>query len=148
MQSEVVIDAMHEADLAEVLAIDEQEAFPWTLNLFQECLLHDYQCLVLRASHKILGFIITRSTPDEAEIINLVVDNTQRKKGYGKMLLQYVLDDAKQKQLKQIFLEVRESNKAALALYQKKGFTPVGVRKAYYPSHDGREDGLVLRLEF
>lgn len=148
MQSDLTFEKMQMADLLDVLAIDEQEEFPWTLKIFEECLVHDYQCLVLRTSEKIVGFIIARSTHDETEILNLVIDSAERKKGYGQMLLQYLLHDAKQQQMKQIFLEVRVSNKAAMTLYQNNGFAPVGIRKDYYPAVNGREDGLILRLEF
>jgi ribosomal-protein-alanine N-acetyltransferase len=58
-----------------------------------------------------------------------------------------MIELAKQKKVKTLFLEVRPSNKKAMALYGKFGFNEIGTRKDYYPAHRGREDAVVLALQ-
>ena len=62
----------------------------------------------------------------------------------GRKMLHKLLQVAESKQVDSIFLEVRESNDAAIHLYDKEGFNRLGIRKAYYPAKDGREDALVF----
>ena len=60
-------------------------------------------------------------------------------------MLQHLGDVARAAGATQIFLEVRPSNEAALALYKKVGFEMIGRRKGYYPALNGREDAVVMR---
>ncbi len=90
----------------------------------------------------LLAYISIYHTSDELEILNLGVRPDLRRKGYGRRLLRLVLHLASKMGIKNAILEVRESNKAALALYASLGFVQVGRRRAYYP--DTLEDALVL----
>ena len=54
---------------------------------------------------------------------------------------------AREKKAQHIFLEVRPSNAAGLALYSAFGFRRIAERRGYYPAHDGREDAIVLTLD-
>jgi [ribosomal protein S18]-alanine N-acetyltransferase len=82
---------------------------------------------------------------DELEVDNLVVANSTRRQGIGKALLTAGLQQAWLRGAKYTFLEVRESNIAALSLYNTLGFSLIGRRHCYY--HDPSEDALVLRLD-
>jgi len=67
-------------------------------------------------------------------------------KGYGREMLLYLLDLIKKNGAERALLEVRQSNQIARKLYQSMGFEEIGVRKGYYPDHEGREDAIVLAL--
>jgi len=88
------------------------------------------------------GFVLGRTTADEAEILTLAVAPRARGKGLGRALLQAAINKAKTMGAVTMFLEVGADNPHALALYAGLGFAEVGMRKAYY---EGR-DALVLRL--
>ncbi|NEQ04922.1 MAG: ribosomal protein S18-alanine N-acetyltransferase [Moorea sp. SIO4E2] len=79
---------------------------------------------------------------EEAHIIILAVHPDYQRQGLGQLLLYSLLKEAKQRNLKWATLEVKPSNQAALALYQKFGFTKAGRRRNYYK--DTGEDALIL----
>lgn len=79
---------------------------------------------------------------DEAQIIDILIKENYRKKGYGQMLLKYFLENIA-KNSTYIILEVRKSNMPALALYKKNGFIQIDLRKNYYSNPE--EDALVLK---
>lgn len=74
------------------------------------------------------GYVVFWTIEDECEIANIAVDAPYRRRGVGGLLLECALTDGGSR----FFLEVRESNTAARALYEKYGFTPYAVRKNYY----------------
>lgn len=78
----------------------------------------------------------------ELEIYNIAVQESFRCQGLGKLLLLHVLEWSLQNNFEKVLLEVREGNKAALALYASTGFTLIGRRRRYY--RDNGEDALVL----
>jgi len=99
-------------------------------------------CLV----HRIHSPSITRTAAVEAEILTLAVAPAARGKGLGRALLQAAINRAQLKGAETMFLEVGADNPQALALYAGLGFAKVGTRKAYYSTHSGGTDALVLRL--
>jgi len=101
----------------------------------------DHDCLVAVAGGRVVGFLVTRATaPDEGEILNIAVEPTFRRSGIGRMLMETLLASAR----KAWFLEVRESNYAAINLYKTLGFSPSGRRENYY--HDPVEAAIVMRV--
>jgi ribosomal-protein-alanine N-acetyltransferase len=82
---------------------------------------------------------------DELHILNVAVHPDERRRGHAARLLRHILDEAKQEKVRVVSLEVRVSNHAAAALYQRFGFRAVGVRPKYY-ANDG-EDALLMDLE-
>jgi ribosomal-protein-alanine N-acetyltransferase len=82
----------------------------------------------------------------EAHLLNICVHPELRRRGYGRRLLNALLFKAQDAAVKQVFLEVRPSNEAAVSLYRSAGFQEVGIRPAYYQARDGRENALVLTL--
>ena len=88
--------------------------------------------LVAEAAAKICGFVAVQSVTDEWEIENVVVAADCRRRGMGGELIRSVIDFARKQKAARILLEVRESNLAARALYEKTGFTVEGVRPNYY----------------
>jgi ribosomal-protein-alanine N-acetyltransferase len=137
-------DMTHE-DLAAVSDIERRSyEFPWSHGVFRDCLLAGYQCMVLAREGRVAGYAILSVAAGEAHILNVCVDSDFRSMGYGERLLDEMLFRARAALVRAIFLEVRPSNKTALALYRKKGFHKVADRPAYYQADTGREDAAVL----
>lgn len=92
------------------------------------------------------GFFIARQSVDEAELLLIGVAPGHRQAGLGGLLLDRMLADAHASGARKVFLEVRESNVAAIALYSSRGFEIVGRRPGYYRLTDGtRQDALTMR---
>ena len=92
------------------------------------------------------GFIVARGLGTEWEIENIAVAGPARRRGLGAHLLVELLDRAREAGARNIFLEVRESNRAARSLYEKWAFVESGRRKAYYRNPD--EDAVLYRFTF
>ena len=98
------------------------------------------------ADDAIIAYGVLLFAPGEAQILNLTVAPEARRLGLGRTLLRRFLADARARGAAQCFLEVRESNVAAIELYAGEGFAPVARRIGYYPANgDAREDALVMR---
>ena len=144
-EAQVTVREMRPDDLAMVSDIERRSYdFPWSHGVFRDCLLAGYQCLVLERDDKVTGYAILSVAAGEAHILNLCVAPAYRSHGYGERLLDEILFRARSASVREIFLEVRPSNKSALALYKKKGFYQVANRPEYYRAHEGREDACVL----
>lgn len=139
------IRIMHEIDLSEVINIQADEFSKWSYQQFQDCLQAQHYCVVLEEDHRIIGFAVLLLIGAESEILNIAVKKEMRGQGYGKLLLEHLLQISKKQGVKDIFLEVRISNFRARKLYEEHGFTQTGLRKDYYPAKKGREDAIILR---
>ena len=145
---EVHIRPMMELDLADVAAIEQKSyAFPWSENIFRDCLRVGYTCRALDLSGRIIGYGVMSVGAGEAHILNVCVRNEFRNLGFGRRLLEHLLERATAAGVAEAFLEVRPSNLAAIRLYQKLGFEQIGIRRGYYQAPDGREDAIVLKRE-
>ena len=136
---------MREKDLAQVAQI-EQHAFPdpWPIETFRTCLQAGLYCWVLTRHSIIEAYGIMALKADTAHILNLCVRPESQRQGLGRQMLAHLLALARSCQATTALLEVRVSNRAAIALYEAMGFTTVRVRKAYYRTAQGREDALVM----
>ena len=140
--------AMVAADLAGVLAIETAAySHPWSRANFIDSLAAGYTAeLRVDAGGSVLGYFVALPGFDESHLLNLTVAPARQRAGHGQALLRRVLMLARQRGDQALWLEVRPSNRAALALYQRFGFAQVGCRRNYYPAPDQRrEDALVLR---
>ena len=97
-----------------------------------------------QSAHGLLGFVAAREVASEWELENIVVAHGVRQKGIGGRLLNSLLNHARQRKGVAVFLEVRESNRTALKLYEKAGFSTMGRRKSYYS--EPSEDAISYRL--
>jgi [ribosomal protein S18]-alanine N-acetyltransferase len=95
------------------------------------------------AATELAGFLVAVHIATESELENIAVSPTIRRQSIGRQLLATLMAAARETQSEAVFLEVRESNVAARALYEKEGFTQTGRRKAYYP--DTQEDAILYR---
>ena len=123
----------------------EQAAFsdPWSARDFRECVASDVVFLVAAAPEGIAGYVIAQDAADEGEILNLAVAPARHRGGIGRALVERVLVTLAGRGAQRVFLEVRESNAAARALYATLGFQEVGRRTRYY--RRPVEDAIVLR---
>ena len=138
---------MRHADVDAVYVVEKMvHPFPWSKQIFHDCLTVGYEAWVIQARDELLGFALISHAANESHILNVSVVPSAQGKGLGKQLLQQLLLVAKKKQSRVIYLEVRASNAAAIALYTKAGFAQNGERKDYYPANDGREDALIFSI--
>lgn len=138
---------MSAADLDWVGAREaELHAFPWTRGNFEDSLAAGHGAWVMRLDTRPLGYAIMMMVLDEAHLLNLSIARQVQGQGYGRVLLDRLCAEARAGGATQLFLEVRPSNEAALALYRKAGFEQIGRRRGYYPAREGREDAIVMRL--
>lgn len=141
----VEIRTMSYSDLKQVLVV-EKKAYPhpWTLGIFRDCLRVGYHAWVMTLDRNVIGYGIVMLSPGEAHILNICIDPDYQGKGLGRHLLRHLVKNSNLTDVDMVLLEVRRSNANAQQLYQSEGFHELGVRKAYYPSENGREDAIIL----
>jgi ribosomal-protein-alanine N-acetyltransferase len=135
----VVIRAFRAEDAPAVTRIlrEAPEAAHWTEETRRESLsLAGTVVFVSESDGKVTGFLIGRHVVDEAEVLNLAVAPQARRRGEGGALLKAATDEFLARGAKRGYLEVRESNTAAIAFYVKNGFSQVGRRSGYYRDPD------------
>jgi [ribosomal protein S18]-alanine N-acetyltransferase len=139
---------MREDDLDTVIAIEQRAyPFPWTRGILRDCLRADYPAWVLLQNGAIIGYGVLSIAADEAHILNICTAPEAQGRGHGRRLLRSLLQIARGRGVRRMFLEVRPSNPHAIALYHDEGFNEIGRRPRYYPAKDGREDALVMAME-
>jgi ribosomal-protein-alanine N-acetyltransferase len=138
---------MQESDIAIVMAV-ELRAYPhpWSEGVMRDCLRSGYHCKLALYDNKVIGHSVMSIAADESHLLNIAIDPKCHGQGYGRTLLKHMLSLAQQKNVGTIFLEVRDSNHTAAALYDSVGFNEVGRRRGYYPAKKGREDAIVYGL--
>ncbi len=146
--SNITIRAMTDADLEEVLAI-ENESFshPWNRDHFLDELksVHAFPLVAIDPEESIIGYICPRRFLDEGHILNIAVRQKFRGQRLGQLLVERVLNDCRAAKVSTVSLEVRQSNKTAIALYRQLGFVETGRRRKYY---DGWEDAILMEYNF
>lgn len=140
---------MRASDLDAVMAIENRGyAFPWTRGIFEDCLKSGYAAWLLEQQGVAIGYGVLSVAADEAHVLNVCVDPQVQSRGHGRLLLRQLLHSARSQQAQRVFLEVRPSNPAAIALYHSEGFHEIGRRPRYYPApNNGREDAIVMAIE-
>jgi ribosomal-protein-alanine N-acetyltransferase len=142
-----VLAPMREQDLAEVLAIESAlYTHPWTRGNFADSLRAGYECRTYRLQGELIGYFVLLAAAGEAHLLNLTIAEPHQRRGYGTALLNDATALTRKLGAKNVFLEVRPSNRAAQELYYRYGFRKIAVRRDYYPARGGREDALVLSL--
>ncbi len=136
---------MQEEDLPAVLAVEEAAyPFPWTLAIFRDCLRVGYVCYVYEGPVGPVGHGIMSVAAGECHLLNICIHPDWQRRGFGRALIEFLLDIAKRHGAKVALLEVRPSNVAGYKLYTRLGFDEIGLRKNYYPAAKGREDAILL----
>ena len=146
-RARIVLRRARDADLDAVLAI-EHASFgdPWNRSAFVD-LVDDPRVafLIADVGGAVRGYVVAWFVLDEGEIGNLAVARDARRRGIGALLLDGAIAAVRDADVDTLYLEVRDSNVAARALYASRGFVEVGRRREYY--RKPKEDALVLRLD-
>lgn len=141
---EIIVRPLTE-EYVDQVCILEEEAFsmPWHKESFLEMLANkDARYLVGIWQNQVVGSCGLRNIAGEGEITNVVTAAAFRGKGIGRMLLTHLLEEGRKMGVEAFTLEVRQSNVAAIHLYESLGFVTEGIRKNFYEKP--REDALIM----
>lgn len=128
------------AEKLEQLLLAVYEVSPWTANQVAEVLRSDVNsCALAEDRSQLVGFLVWQETDFEAEVLQIAVLPSYQGQKIATALFDFLPAD------KEIFLEVRESNKPAMLFYKKEKFEEIARRKAYY--HAPVEDAIVMKRE-
>jgi len=120
----------------------------WTAEDFQTLIMDGADTLIIEQEGTVISLLLSRIMIDEAEIITFVTDPEHYRKGHARRLLEALMEDYRRRGVVKLFLEVREDNEAARALYQNSGFETIGRRPNYYTLADGSQKDAVTLLKF
>lgn len=141
---QLLVSAIDVGDIPELLKIEAQaQSHPWRHANFIDSIEAKNLSWKLTCNDIIVAYALVQVVLDEATILNVVVNVDFQRKGVGRLLLQFVVAQVEQS-CQMLFLEVRRSNRGAIALYESEDFFEVGIRKNYYPKLNGREDAIVM----
>lgn len=141
------ISFLTDADIPAAFVIERaSHAFPWSEETLRSNQGELYYNLKLEVAGKLSAYAITQVVAEEATLFNIAVLPAMQGGGLGRSLLSTVIQQLKELGVMTLWLEVRESNNKAIALYESLGFCEVGVRQNYYPSDKGREDARIMAL--
>lgn len=145
-----VLVPMTTTHLDAVMAIEAAAyAFPWTRGNFIDSLAAGYPARVLLGAQRhLLAYFITMPGVDEMHLLNITVAPAEQGRGHARCMINALIPLCQEHAARELWLEVRDSNERARAMYLHLGFTAVGVRKGYYPAPFGRrEDAVVMSLK-
>jgi ribosomal-protein-alanine N-acetyltransferase len=135
--------------LDEVAAIEALAySFPWTRGNFIDSLAAGYLAeVLLDADGRVVAYDVAMKGVDEMHLLNLTVAPSHQGRGHALSLMDRLVERCRAMQAATLWLEVRQSNERAQAIYRRYGFREVGWRRGYYPAPAGqREDALVMRF--
>jgi len=160
LTSDYTIEPMEIEDLKEVLAI-EKAVFPhpWSENFFRLIISDKNNCMVtIKLGGRVIGYggyhllkndvefrLMNKRYDIVVHLINIAIAPDFQGMGYGTILMNYLLEDARSRGVEFAYLEVRPSNERAISLYRRFGFMIVGIIENYYPQE--RENALVMGLD-
>lgn len=138
------IREMQIEDAAAIAEIEKQcFSLPWPIKEIEETFLAKNSIFyVASIGGQIVGYAGLYFILDEGNIINIAVDSRYRRQGIAKGLLEHLILQLKHKGVKNVTLEVRKGNMAAISLYESFGFETVGIRKNFYVRP--LEDALIM----
>lgn len=141
----MILRAMSEDDIDSVYDIERAvNEFPWSLQQFVDTHKSNPHCNVVCAHDTVVAYSMVSTVMDEATLLNIAVSPDYQRRGYARELLCHVLTRLSEETIAHCFLEVREGNRKAIALYQSLGFQHISTRKNYYPAVSGREHAWVM----
>lgn len=128
-------------DLPQICEIEAESINSWTYNQFAEELGRVFSSfIVAEQSGIIAGYTIAWIIAGELQINSIAVKKNFRRTGFGRMMLDYLINNSGSEIISAIYIEVRKSNSEALSFYESYGFTATGLRKKYY----GDDDAILM----
>lgn len=139
----MTIESMTVDDIAQVAEIERQIfSIPWSEKAFRDSMESDNTIyIVAKENDNVAGYAGMYLSFEEGNITNVAVNPLSRRKGIGEKIVRDILNRAYEKGVRDVFLEVRETNSVAIALYEKIGFKEEGIRKNFYDKP--RENALI-----
>ena len=107
-----------------------------------------YLNLKIEWENRLVGFVICQTVLDEATVFNIAIHPDFQGKQLGFALLNELISQLRLKGIQTLWLEVRESNKKAINLYEKLNFNEVDIRKNYYPTPEGKRENAVIMAAY
>lgn len=151
MSSSFAIRPFIKIDLESLAKISSQTNLTnWNENILNSCFQSGYQGWVLFDENNpetIVAYAIIFGKTDEYELLSIAVVPQFQNKGLGRQLLEFIMTELKKQGVRQLHLEVRESNKIAQQFYRSLGFKYVGARPNYYPTKGGREAAVLMTVD-
>jgi len=136
------------ADIPSIMALvaEAPTAAQWPREHYEQAIQssHPRRIMLVLENQMIAAFLVARAAADEWELENIAVAENTRRRGLGSVILNELLQMARNEKKHAVFLEVRESNMAARLFYEKLAFEKAGRRRGYYASPN--EDAIVYRL--
>ena len=141
-------EEMNAAHIPAVARLEKENfSLPWSENVLHSELSNPLALwLVAMDEGEVVGYVGAQIVPDEADMMNLAVDEKYRRMGIGKALVDQLVERLQERCVRSLTLEVRVSNLPAISLYESMGFLVVGRRPKYYQKP--KEDALILRKEW
>lgn len=136
---------MSSFDLTNIIRL-EKSLFsdPWPESIFNDDIRSESSYpIVVQIDNAIIGYAILRIEGEDGHLTNIAVDKKYQRKSIAKKILSFILNLASENNLSQVLLEVRPSNKAAIALYESFGFIKLAIQKGYY--QDPVEDCYIMK---
>ncbi len=130
--------------VAEILR-SSPEAAEWSVKSLEQLDQRGELGWVVENDGGVTGFLVARAIADEAEVLNLCIDPAKRRIGNATALVRVALSELRRLRVRMLFLEVRETNSAAISFYEKHGFVRDGCRPAYY--QNPTEAAVLMRRE-
>ena len=133
---------------ADAITALEEECFTdaWSPALMSQMFASEWDRIyVLEDEGKVIGYADVRNMYGDCDLMSICVTREARGRGGASLLMEHILEQARADDARQILLEVRRSNEAAIGLYRKFGFEELGVRRNYYSNPV--EDAVVMLLE-
>jgi ribosomal-protein-alanine N-acetyltransferase len=136
-------------DLSKVVEIEQAaNRFPWSYKNFEDCLMAGHHAwAIVNEQDEIIGYTIIQVIVDELHLLNICIAPKFQGQGFGRALLNEVIELADEHSASVVLLEVRRSNHRAQQLYLQSGFNEVSVRRGYYPAENGREDAILMAMD-
>ena len=140
----MTIESMTVDDISQVAEIERQIfSIPWSEKAFRDSMESDNTIyIVAKENNNVAGYAGMYLSFEEGNITNVAVNPLSRRKGIGEKIVRDILNRAYEKGVRDVFLEVRETNSVAIALYEKIGFKEEGIRKNF--DDKPRENALIM----
>lgn len=142
----IICREMQQDDVAEIAEIEKENFhIPWSeKSLLKEITNENSIFIVAEYDGRIAGYAGLYLIGEEGDITNVVVSSICRRKGIATAIMQYLIDKAKTVGIREMTLEVRKGNVAAIQLYEKCGFVSEGIRPGFYDFP--KEDAFIMWL--
>ena len=143
------ISTITDQDFDSLFAIEQvAHLVPWSMGTLKNNMGERYLNLKIEWENRLAGFVICQTVLDEATIFNIAIHPNFQGKQLGFALLNELISQLRLKGIQTLWLEVRESNKKAINLYEKLNFNEVDIRKNYYPTPEGKREHAVIMAAY